>query len=342
MEVLFLTTFGKAFIPKKLRPHLRLFFEKSGREEIPYHFFGLSFWLAATLAYFFYITQVYTSLRGKEPIIFFTVSFIVFAAVMLLILFSLGGLGYFWLSTRIYKRTKEMEVKLPDYLTLVSTSLRGGYSFENALWSAIKPEFGILAKEIGLVSKQVMTGNDVSEALTNFANKYDSPILKRNINLICGEIESGGKIVEVIERVITNLKKTKALKEEMAASTLTYTIFIAALVMFVMPALFALSFTLFTVITGFLQNIAGNMASSPIAAFKLSKSSIDPHNYFIFTILTITIISSTSALIVSIIENGDIRSGLKYIPLFLITSLSLYFLFLRVALGLFGGIVPGS
>ncbi len=340
MDVLFLTTFGKAFIPKKMRPHLRRFFEKTGTEEVPYHLFGLGFWIAATVAYFFYITQVYASLRGKEPVIFFIVSFIVFAAVMLLVLFALFGLGYFWLNMKIYKRTKEMEMKLPEYLTLVSTSLKGGYSFEKALWGAIKPEFGILAKEIGLVSKQVMTGNDVTEALMNFAQKYNSPILRRNINLICGEIESGGKIVDVIDKVIINLKKTKALKEEMAAATLTYTIFIAALVMFVMPALFALSFTLFNVITGFLQNITSSMASSPVTAFKLSKSSIDPADYKLFTYLTITIISCTSALIISIIENGDIRAGLKYISLFLITSLSLYFVFLKTALALFGGIIP--
>jgi len=339
MEVLFLSTFGKAFIPKKIRQHLKRFFEKTGEEEVPYHLFGLGFWAAATLAYILYITQVYTSLRGKEPIIFFTVSFIVFTALMLLILFGIAGMAYFWLTMRIYNRTKDMEMKLPDYLTLVSTSLKGGYSFEKALWGAIKPEFGILAKEIGLVSKRVMTGNDVAEALQEFADKYNSPILRRSINLIIGEIESGGKIVEVIDRVIANLKKMKALKEEMAASTLTYMIFISTLVMFVMPALFALSFTLFTVITGFLGNITSNMAASPISALRLNKPSVNPDDYKIFTILAITIISSTSAMIVSIIEKGNVMAGLKYIPLFLLTSLSLYFLFLKATGSIFGSII---
>ncbi len=184
-----------------------------------------------------------------------------------------------------------------------------------------------------------MTGNDVTEALQEFADKYDSPILRRSVNLIIGELESGGKIVDVIDRVIANLKKTRALKEEMAASTLTYMIFISVLVMFVMPALFALSFTLFNVITGFLGNITGNMASSPVTSLRLSKPSIDPDDYRIFTVLAITIISSTSALIVSIIEKGNIRAGLKYIPLFLITSLSLYFLFLQAATAIFGSIL---
>ncbi len=339
MEIFFLSTFGKAFIPKKVRPHLKRFFEKAGFDEIPYHTFGLLFWIGAAISYFIYITSIYTSLQGKSPPVFFSVSFVLFTSLMLGAVFAIGGVGYFWLSMRIFNRTKEMEKKLPDYLTLVSTSLKGGYSFEKALWAAIKPEFGILAKEIGLVSKRVMTGNDVTEALKEFADKYNSPILRRSVNLIIGEIESGGKIVDVIDRVIHNLKKARTLKEEMAASTLTYMIFIAALVMFVMPALFALSFTLFNVISNFLGSIGANMATSPIAALKLSKPSIDANDYRIFTVLAISIISTSSALIISIIEKGNIRSGVKYIPMFLLTSLSLYFILLKAAGKIFGSMI---
>jgi len=159
------------------------------------------------------------------------------------------------------------------------------------------------------------------------------------MDLINGELEAGGKVADVIDRVIMDLKKTRMLKEEMAASTLTYMIFIAALVMFVMPLLFALSFVLFNVITGFIGNIAANTASSPIAMLKLSSSGVSAEDYKIFTVLAITIISCASAFIVSIIEKGDIISGLKYVPMFWLTSLFMYFLFLSSIGGLFGSVV---
>ncbi|MBR9692567.1 hypothetical protein GOV07_01405 [Candidatus Woesearchaeota archaeon] len=339
MELLFLTTFGKAFVPKSLRPHLHEFFEKTGREKVPYESFGILFWIGAVLTYFVYMSQVFPYLQGKAPFVSFAVSFVVFAALMLCFIFTFGAMWYFYLTMQIYNRTKEMEAKLPDYLTLVSTSLKGGYSFEKALWGAIKPEFGILAKEIGLVSKRVMTGNDVTEALGAFAMKYDSPLLRRSVSLIIGELESGGKIVDVIDRIIENLKKARILKEEMAASTLTYMIFIGALVMFVMPALFALSFTLFNVISGFLGNITSSMASSPVSAIKMGKPSINPRDYMIFTFLAIGIISSSSALIISIIEKGNIKSGMKYIPMFLLTSIGLYMILLKVIGTIFGSIL---
>jgi hypothetical protein len=343
MEILFLTTFGKAFIPKKVRPHLRLFFERTGRDDVPYQSFGILFWLATLFTYILYITQVYPSLSGKGPFAFFLLTVVVWTALMLAFLFAIGGIGYFWLTMNIYRRTKDMEERLPDYLTLVSTSLKGGYSFEKALWAAIKPEFGILAKEIGLVSKRVMTGNDVGDALDEFAQKYNSPILRRAMDLIVGELESGGRVVDVIDRLIHDLKKTRALKEEMAASTLTYMIFISALVMFVMPLLFALSYILFNVISSFIGNIVtSSSGTTPIAAMQLSKPGINPADYRLFTIIAICIISGSSALLVSIIEKGDTRSGLKYIPMFVLTSLFLYFLFIKLLGGLFGSLMTGG
>ncbi len=341
MELLFLSTFGKAFIPKALRPHLRAFFEKTGRDDIPYEAFGVLFWVATLITYLIYITQVYPVIRGGA-FAFFLLTLFAWTGLMLLILSVVVGFGYFFLTLKIYRRTKEMESKLADYLTLVSTSLKGGYSFEKALWSAIKPEFGILAKEIGLVSKKVMTGNDVGDSLNDFAMKYDSPILRRALALIIGELESGGRVVDVIDRVIVDLKKTKALKEEMAASTLTYVIFISALVMFVMPVLFALSFVLFSIITGFVKNISLTALSGPLSVVNGKGGGVDPADYKLFTTMAIVIISSSSAIIVSIIEKGDIRGGIKYIPLFLLTSLTLYFLFLKILTGMFGGIVPGG
>jgi len=342
MELFFFSTFGKAFIPKKFRPHLRTFFEKTGRDDVPYHAFGILFWIATAITYGIYITRLFEFLSDHGPIAFFFGTLLAWTGIMLIVVFVITAAAYFYLSLQIFHRTKEMESKLADYLMLVSTNLKGGYSFEKALWSAIKPEFGILAKEIGLVSKKVATGNDVGDALDEFAMKYDSPILRRAMALIIGEVESGGKVVDVIDRVITDLKKTKALKEEMAASTLTYMIFIAALVMFVMPVLFALSFILFSIITGFVQSLSGTTAVGPLSKLTVGKAGVDPDDYKMFAVLAIIIISSSSAMIVSIIEKGDIKSGVKYIPLFVLTSVSLYFLFIKVLGSIFGGITMGG
>jgi pilus assembly protein TadC len=319
-----LYTVGRSIIPKRLRPDLRLHLLKAGYNEVPYTLFGIVFFCATVVSYFLYLLFFATELKHYGTLEFGFLSFVTFAVTMFLVLFSLGVLLYFYWNIRIYNRTKELELLLPDYLTLVSTNLKGGMSFENALWSAIKPEFGILANEVGLVSKRVMTGNDISDALLEFSLKYESPILRRNIQLMTSEVESGGKIVETIDKIIYDMKKTQILKKEMASSTITYMIFIGMLVAFICPVLFALSLQLFTIISSFIGNIAGSVSSG--SSLNIGGPAVSARDFRIFSILAIAIISVFSSLIIAVIEKGTMKSGLKYIPMFLVTSLTIYFI----------------
>jgi hypothetical protein len=213
-------------------------------------------------------------------------------------------------------------------------------SFDRSLWTAIRPEFEVLAKEITIVSKKVMTGNDLVEALEEFSQKYDSPVLRRSINLIMGEIESGGRIADVIDKVIDNLRRIKALKDEMTASTVSYMIFIGAIVIFIAPALFALSIQLLQIIMGFTARFAaaGTSARS-IMPIDFSKLRLDPGQFKIFSGIMLTMISVCSSMIISIIEKGDIKGGIKYIPLFAISSLFFFLLFSFILGKLFSGLI---
>ena len=335
-----LYTIGRSIIPKSLRPDLRLHLLKTGYDEVPYTLFGILFFIITVCSYFLYILFFATELKKYSTLEFGFLSFISFAITMFLLIFTVGVILYFYWNIKIYHRTKELELLLPDYLTLVSTNLKGGMSFENALWSSIKPEFGILANEIGLVSKRVMTGNEVSDALTEFALKYESPILRRNIQLMISEVESGGKIVQTIDRVIYDMKKTQVLKKEMASSTITYMIFIGMLVIFICPVLFALSLQLFTIISGFIGNVTGTLSASS-GGLSIKGPAVDAGDFRLFSVLAISIISIFSSVIISIIEKGDMKSGLKYIPMFWITSLFIYFVASEVLKYAFGSLTFG-
>jgi pilus assembly protein TadC len=340
MNLLFLDEFGKAFIPKKIRPGLGKYLGKAGIDEVPYRFFGILFWLTALITYLIYLPGIYPVIKQKPIFVFFIMTFVswffIQALIAVLVVLSIS----FYLNIRIYKRTKILEDMLPDYLTLVSTNLKGGMNFERSLWSAIKPEFGILAKEIGIVSKRVATGNDVIEALQEFSEKYNSPILRRSMDLLKGEIVSGGRITGVIDNLVLNLKKTKALRQEMTAATLTYMIFMAAIVVFIMPALFALSKQLLGIILQFSARLVTSFQSaSSVTMFTFSAANIDPTNFRTFSIGAIAIISIFSSMIISTIEKGDIKGGLKYIPMFLFGAIIMYFILSAVLDSMIGGII---
>src|SRR3989338_2152681 len=144
---------------------------------------------------------------------------------------------------------KKWKMSCLTFLRDFPPTLKGGFAFKKSLGVGIKPRFGILANEIALAAKKVMTGTDVDIALNEFAAKYNSSMLKRAMELVVSEIQSGGKVANIIDKVVENLKKTKALKDEMTASVLTYMIFIGAIVIFISPMLFALAYNLLIVIS---------------------------------------------------------------------------------------------
>ena len=337
-DIRIFSVFGKAFIPKKLIPVIAQQFYRAGINGVPYTLFGMLFYLTLIITYFIYFPTVYTTINNYIPILFLFSTFLVWVIIPLLLSVVIMLGIYFYLDIKVFNRAKNMEEKLADYLTFVSTNLKGGMSFENSLWSAIRPEFGLLAEEMGLVSKKVMTGGDLIESLSDFAKKYPSPILRRSMNLITSEIESGGKITEIMDRVIEDLKKTRLLKQEMAASTLTYVIFISAIVIVIAPVLFALSFQLLQVMVGFMGRFAG--LNIPNMAISISgENTIDPQNFKTFSFFAIGIISVFASMIISIINKGDIKSGLKYIPVFLTASIIAYIVAMNMLSGVFAGLV---
>jgi len=340
----FLEEFGRFPVPTSVIPSLRKYLLKAGITREPYTFFGSLFLFsitAATMVYFLLFYKILQSFQyslGKFQYILVQGfgTLILWTALTLTIIGLIIITIYAYLDIRIFNRTRRLEEILPEFLENVSANLKGGMSFEKSLWMAIKPKFGILSHEIALAAKKVMTGHDVDIALTEFSLKYDSPMLKRSMNLIISQIQSGGEIADIIDRIVGDLKKTKALKEEMSASVLTYMIFIAVIVIFISPVLFSLAYALLNVIskiTGLLAtSLSGNTANLP---FTFSGESIDPSDFiFPFSFFAICITSIGSSMIVSIIEKGNIRGGVKYIPMFTVSSLGVYYVALKVMMAL--------
>ena len=330
LKIIFLEEFGEAFVPKKAAPYLREYLLKAGIPAVPYKFFGALFYLTAIITGTIYVFYIYPFFSQYSQIVMLPASTITWFLMQISLAFFFILLIYSYVDIRIYKRTKKMEEILPDFLQIVSSNLKGGMSFENALWGAIKPRFSILANEMAEVSKKVMTGYDVSRALTELSRKYNSPMLRRSIDLMISELEGGGNIADLIDRIVENFKETKSLKEDISASVVAYTIFIGAMVIFIAPLLFSLSYHLLVMILSFVSKLT--LATSRVAYIPtpFKNVGVDPNNFKIFSIAALSIISFFSSLIVSIVEKGNIKAGLKYIPIFLLGSLFMYFVFLNM------------
>jgi len=82
----------------------------------------------------------------------------VFAAIYLFIWMVI----YVFLDLRIYRLTRQLEEVLPDFLQLASANISAGMPIDRALWFAVRPNFGVLAKEIEEVAKTTLTGEELA------------------------------------------------------------------------------------------------------------------------------------------------------------------------------------
>jgi len=335
---------GKAFVFDRIRPHLRSYLLKAGIVDVPYMLFGWLFWLSVIPVAFVFIFYGWDFILSLETgiVIQFVLALVLWAVMQFTLISAIMLLMYFYLDLRIFNRTKKMEAVLPDFLRMVSENLKGGMPFEKALWGSIRPEFGVLANEVMLSAKKVMTGQDVEDALKAFTEKYDSPMMRRSFDLIIEGMKGGGKTVDVIDRVIETIEETKELKAEMSATNLSYVIFVAIIVVFVAPGLFTLSFQFLTVlqgISGKIGTVTGGAASGAAMPINFGNISVDPSVFQGFSINALLLISFFSALMISIIQNGSIKAGVKYIPILMIASHVMYRVMMLAAGSVFSGFI---
>jgi len=339
MKIFLLDEIGKAFIPRKIRPHLRIYLLKAGITEVPYKLFGAMFYISILITGLIYMMVIYPAIISKSAsLVVLGLTTFFYVAVVLLgqaLLFMIGY--YVYLDQKIMNRTKTMERLLQEFLRYVSENLKGGMSFENAMWDAIRPKFGVLAHEIRLAAKRVMTGQDIDQALTEFTSKYDSPMLKRTFSLIQEGMRGGHQVAELIDRIEVNLRETRELKQEIVATNSTYVIFLSMIALVITPGLFALSYNLLMILYNISQNITSVGAVASNLPISIDSLSVDPRQYRIFSSYAISLTGFFAALIVSIINKGNIKQGLKYIPVYVGLSLIVYLGLRTLLLTMFSG-----
>ena len=255
-----------------------------------------------------------------------------FAGVLLVV--GLVAAGY--LDVLINRRRKEVEEVLPDFLQLTAANIGAGMPIDRALWFAVRPRFGVLAKEIETVAKRVLTGEELDVALRRFSNQYDSPVLSRSINLLLEGVAAGGQIADLLHKISVDIQEQRILQKEMAASVMTYVIFISFASVLAAPVLFGLSTELLTVI----QSIAANMGDSVSGGMlSISGDVISLSDFRLFSLVVLVGSAVMSALIVGVIRSGSAKEGLRFVAPFVACVVVLYVLSVAFFHSLFGGLV---
>jgi Flp pilus assembly protein TadB len=298
---------------------------------------------------FFYAAVIINLLVSLYLIYYFSVTYgiswstiiismiLLWVGVFVLLIVALNFVFYSFVDLQIFKRKMDMEEVLPDFLQLTASNINAGMPIDRALWFAVRPRFGVLAKEIETVAKETIGGADLKFALDKFASKYDSPILKRSVSMLNEGMDAGGEIGELLNRIVRDIEEQRSMLKEMSANLTTYVIFIGFATIVAAPFLYALSGVLIQVVQtiGSSLSDATTGAASAVIPISFGGASIAQTDFKIFAFASLSSTSFFSAMMIGAIKKGDPKQGLKYVPIFIFVSVALYF----IAQFLVGGLV---
>src|SRR3990167_2403262 len=101
LKIIFLEEFGKAFVPKRAIPTLRLFLLKAGITKVPYKFFGALFYLTAIITGIIYVLYIYPFLQQYSQIALLAASTASWFAFQISLAVFLIMVVYFYVDLRI-------------------------------------------------------------------------------------------------------------------------------------------------------------------------------------------------------------------------------------------------
>ncbi|MDD5171978.1 MAG: type II secretion system F family protein [Candidatus ainarchaeum sp.] len=266
--------------------------------------------------------MIFNPIADTESI---TIALCLFLGGILLVLIP----GYLKLYYLISDRTTMVEKVLPDFLLLTVSNLRAGISPFAAFVQAARPEFGPFYDEVRLGTAKTGGKNSLADALNEVSNYFDSHILRRTVSLFTKGLRSGGHLAKLLGSIAQEVRRIQDLRAELMASTRSYTIFLAFILIMVMPFLLSVS-------THFVQVFLKINAENTASASDMSEASnlpvfsgvilITPNDMIMISLTVILTTSLFMSALIGVITRGRIIYGVKYFPLFAAAATLVYFL----------------
>jgi Flp pilus assembly protein TadB len=255
------------------------------------------------------------------------------------------ALIYSYMEYLIDKRKTKMENMFPDYLQIASANLRSGISLDRAMLLAARPEFSFFSEDIKDMNRRVFGGENLTDALRGLAAKYRSYQLTHAVRMILESLTYGGAMADLLEQLSKDMRGQQLTQKEISGQLFLYSIFIAFAALIASPVLYGLTSQMIvvtdTVWKGILAANPGGLPSTGFSFLRPTPPKITPQEYRDFSLAAITIITGFAALIMSAISSGSTVKGLRYLPIFILIGLALFFIMQAVIGGVFSGIAGG-
>jgi flagellar protein FlaJ len=213
------------------------------------------------------------------------------------------------------KRTREIELRLPDFLRDVAEAGRFGMTLAEAIKVASNGRYGPLTPEIKRMASQIDWGVPATEALRLFAERVDTPLVSRMITIIIKANDAGGSVADVLTMVAHDARETMLDQNERSVTMSTYTVVIYIAFMVFLATIFILN-------TTFLPSMekAGGQAADVGGGGASINAKIIPQVQLIF-IISIMIHAFGDGILAGVLQDGVIANGMRHSFIMLLIGL---------------------
>ncbi|MFH1447956.1 MAG: type II secretion system F family protein [Candidatus Micrarchaeota archaeon] len=259
------------------------------------------------------------------------------------------------------RKTKDIEENLPDLMLLIASNVRAGETIDWAITSALKHAYGPINAEFDRVARDLASGVSVEDSFNQLAKRNRSSILRNVVDLILFGMESGGSMSDLLTDISFEIRMTQTLKKEVDSQVAVYRAFFVIIILFVAPVLLAISTNFLMVTKVFGERLSEDLGTMPMNSpmsqggmvsellVKIQEGevggqiTVQDMYYFSYSLCVVS--SVVASLLLGVISRGEERAGLRYIPVFLIISIVVYYYANQAVFGImnemFSGMLSG-
>jgi archaeal flagellar protein FlaJ len=230
-----------------------------------------------------------------------------------------GPYGFY--TTHKYKKVKEIESRLPDFLRDVAEAGRFGMTLAEAVKVASRGRYGGLTPEIRRMAAQIDWGVPAAEAMRLFSERVNTPLVKRMMSIIIKANDAGGSVADVLTMVAHDARETMLSQDERKISMSTFTVVIYVSFFVFLATIFILNVTFLPKMQEAGQSVAEGAAAMGITNMPASiKSDIIPTVQLIF-IVAVVIHAFGDGIMAGVLQDGRIANGMRHSFIMLLIGL---------------------
>ena len=223
---------------------------------------------------------------------------------------------------RADKRANNVNTVLPNALNLIASNLRAGVTPFEAMKMAAIPEFGVFGDELKVATSKSSGVKNFDDYLLEMNTRVNSLTLHRVVRLIVSSLKSGGKLAEMLEGLSTDITEKASLKKELEINIKTNMMFIMFIIIVGTPMLLSISIYFVDSVSAIQDG--NDFGDSDISGFGGGEIVITSDFIERIAYVMLFLTSLLAAFFLGAVLEGDIKRGLRYAPIMIIGSYTLF------------------